>query len=49
MISDPKALRYIYQTSGYSFPKQAERIELSRLIGGRGILWADGKRRGHVG
>lgn len=42
MISDPKALRYIYQTSGYNFHKQPERIELSRLIGGRGILWADG-------
>ncbi|KAJ7198475.1 cytochrome P450 [Mycena pura] len=42
LLSDPKALQYIYQTSGYRFHKQPERIELTRLISGRGILWADG-------
>ncbi|KAJ7188982.1 cytochrome P450 [Mycena filopes] len=42
LVTDPKALQYIYQTSGYRFHKQSERIELTRLIGGRGILWADG-------
>ncbi|KAJ7125406.1 cytochrome P450 [Mycena epipterygia] len=40
LVTDPKALQYIYQTSGYRFHKQPERIELTRLI--RGILWADG-------
>ncbi|KAF9462391.1 cytochrome P450 [Collybia nuda] len=42
LVSDPKALQYIYQTSGYNFVKQVERRELSRIISGRGILWADG-------
>ncbi|CAL1711674.1 unnamed protein product [Somion occarium] len=42
-VSDPKALQYIYQTSGYNFPKQPERRVLSRLLSGEGILWADGE------
>ncbi|KAJ7072910.1 cytochrome P450 [Mycena amicta] len=42
LVTDPKALQYIYHTSGYRFHKQPERIELTRLISGRGILWADG-------
>jgi cytochrome P450 len=42
MISDPKALQYIYQTAGYTFAKQFERREISRLMAGRGVLWADG-------
>ncbi|KAH9889279.1 cytochrome P450 [Cubamyces lactineus] len=40
-ISDPKTLQYIYQTSGYNFPKQPERRVLSRLIGDTGLTWAD--------
>ncbi|KAF8633415.1 hypothetical protein AX17_004586 [Amanita inopinata Kibby_2008] len=42
LIADPKALQYIYQTSGYNFFKQPERREMTRIISGRGILWADG-------
>ncbi|EMD32992.1 hypothetical protein CERSUDRAFT_161087 [Gelatoporia subvermispora B] len=42
-ISDPKALQYIYQTSGYNFPKLPERRMVSRLVGGRGLSWADGE------
>ncbi|KAJ7478616.1 cytochrome P450 [Mycena galericulata] len=42
LITDPKALQYIYHTSGYRFHKQSERLELTRMISGRGILWADG-------
>ncbi|KAF5375503.1 hypothetical protein D9615_009187 [Tricholomella constricta] len=42
LISDPKALQYIFQTSGYNFPKQPERREISRIVSGKGILWADG-------
>lgn len=41
-ISDPKALQYIYQTSGYNFPKQPERRAVSRLVGDHGLTWADG-------
>ncbi|KAG6812980.1 hypothetical protein H0H93_013555, partial [Arthromyces matolae] len=41
LVSDPKALQYIHQTSGYHYPKQPERREISRLVSGRGILWAD--------
>ncbi|RDB25056.1 Leukotriene-B4 omega-hydroxylase 3 [Hypsizygus marmoreus] len=41
LISDPKALQYVYQTSGYNFSKQPERRELSRVVSGRGILWAE--------
>ncbi|PCH35645.1 cytochrome P450 [Wolfiporia cocos MD-104 SS10] len=42
-ISDPKALQYIYQTSGYNFPKQPERRALSRLLADHGLTWADGE------
>ncbi|KAF5357736.1 hypothetical protein D9757_011950 [Collybiopsis confluens] len=42
LISDPKALQYILQTSGYRWQKSSQRRELSRIITGRGLLWADG-------
>ena len=42
-ISDPKALQYVYQTSGYNYPKQPERRVLSRLIGDTGLTWAEGE------
>ncbi|KAJ3514485.1 hypothetical protein NLJ89_g2346 [Agrocybe chaxingu] len=42
LVSDPKALQHIYQTSRYDFAKQAERREISRLLSGRGVLWAHG-------
>ncbi|KAH9935148.1 cytochrome P450 [Epithele typhae] len=41
-ISDPKALQYIFHTSGYNFPKQPERRVISRLIGDTGLTWAEG-------
>ncbi|EGN92782.1 hypothetical protein SERLA73DRAFT_116913 [Serpula lacrymans var. lacrymans S7.3] len=43
LISDAKALQYIYQTSGYNFLKQPERRIVSRLMTGHGLLWADGE------
>jgi len=43
LISDPKALQYIFHTSGYGFPKWPERTEISRVLMGRGLLWADGE------
>ncbi|KAF9075481.1 cytochrome P450 [Rhodocollybia butyracea] len=42
LISDPKALQHILQTSGYRWSKFRERRELSRLTSGRGLLYADG-------
>ncbi|KAG5731010.1 Leukotriene-B4 omega-hydroxylase 3, partial [Termitomyces sp. T112] len=43
LISDPKALQYIFHTSGYGFLKWSERTEISRVLMGRGLLWADGE------
>ncbi|KAK0228974.1 cytochrome P450 [Armillaria fumosa] len=42
LVSDPKALQYIYQTSGYGFIKPPGRKELRRLINGTGILYVEG-------
>ncbi|KAK0462488.1 cytochrome P450 [Desarmillaria tabescens] len=42
LVSDPKALQYIYQTSGYRFIKPPGRKELGRLLTGNGILLAEG-------
>lgn len=42
-IADPKALQYIFHTSGYGFLKWPERTEISRVLMGRGLLWADGE------
>ncbi|KAI0785740.1 cytochrome P450 [Abortiporus biennis] len=41
-ISDSKALHYIFQTSGYNFPKQPERRAVSQLLSDHGLVWADG-------
>ncbi|KAK0505318.1 cytochrome P450 [Armillaria luteobubalina] len=38
LVSDPKALQYIYQTGGYKFMKPPGRKELSRLAAGTGIF-----------
>ncbi|ESK91018.1 cytochrome p450 [Moniliophthora roreri MCA 2997] len=42
-VSDPKAMQYIFHTSGYGFLKWPERTEISRVLMGRGLLWADGE------
>ncbi|KAJ3758781.1 cytochrome P450 [Lentinula raphanica] len=42
MISDPKALQRILQTSGYKWRKTPQRREFSRLVAGKGLAWADG-------
>ena len=47
-LCDPKALQYIYQTSGYNFPKQPERRVLSGLIGDHGLTWAEGACKAHI-
>jgi len=41
-ISDPKAIHYIFQTSGYNFPKTPESRARARLLQGEGLVWADG-------
>ncbi|KIM40378.1 hypothetical protein M413DRAFT_446565 [Hebeloma cylindrosporum] len=43
LVSDPKALQYIYHTAGYRFGKQAEKRQISIMLSGKGILWADGE------
>ncbi|KAG7442657.1 cytochrome P450, partial [Guyanagaster necrorhizus] len=43
LVSDPKALQYIYQTSGYRFIKSPGRKELGRLMTGIGIFFAEGE------
>ncbi|KAK0213325.1 cytochrome P450 [Desarmillaria ectypa] len=42
LVSDPKALQYMYQTSGYRFIRPPGRKELGRLLNGTGILFAEG-------
>ncbi|KAK0462489.1 cytochrome P450 [Desarmillaria tabescens] len=43
LVSDPKALQYIYQTTGYRYLKPPGRKELGRLLHGTGILSAEGE------
>ncbi len=42
LVSDPKALQYIYHTSGYRFIKPPGRKELGRLATGTGIFFVEG-------
>lgn len=42
MISDPAALQYIFANKGYRFPKPPERRILTKMLNGKGILWAEG-------
>ncbi|KAF8573774.1 cytochrome P450 [Ramaria rubella] len=40
--SDPKAIQYILNTSGYNFPKPRQSAAIIRLVTGEGIIWAAG-------
>lgn len=42
LISDPKALQYIYQTPGSSFTKTSGRLAISQTIFGPGLVSVDG-------
>ncbi|TFK66775.1 cytochrome P450 [Pluteus cervinus] len=42
LISDPKALQHVYQTSGTDYVRTRVRREFGRLIAGKGIVWARG-------
>ncbi|KIJ27234.1 hypothetical protein M422DRAFT_37891 [Sphaerobolus stellatus SS14] len=39
---DPKALQYVFNTSGYNFPKTPDKRILLEILTGRGIAWAEG-------
>ncbi|KAJ8509305.1 hypothetical protein ONZ45_g8509 [Pleurotus djamor] len=43
MTADPRALQYIYNTSGYRYPNRADIDQITRNMTGPGILWASGK------
>ncbi|KAH9989062.1 cytochrome P450 [Russula compacta] len=43
MVADPKALQYIFHTSGYHFVKPTETLKTTELLFGRGIAWAHGE------
>ncbi|KAH7920396.1 cytochrome P450 [Leucogyrophana mollusca] len=40
--ADPKALQYVFHTSGYRFPKSTVADEIMKLFAGQGILSASG-------
>lgn len=43
LISDPKALQYIYQTAGYRFPKHGPRRAFTHALTGSGLVWVEGE------
>ncbi|KAF8131873.1 cytochrome P450 [Boletus edulis] len=47
LISDPKALHKVLNTSTYGYPKLPSLRVLSRTINGKGLLWADGEDHKH--
>ncbi|KAF8141145.1 cytochrome P450 [Boletus edulis] len=42
LVADPKALQWIFNASAYRYPKQPNLRVISRMINGRGVVWADG-------
>ncbi|KAH0828958.1 cytochrome P450 [Lanmaoa asiatica] len=43
LVADPKALRWMFNTSAYRYPKQPHLRVISRMVNGKGISWADGE------
>ncbi|KAE9399218.1 cytochrome P450 [Gymnopus androsaceus JB14] len=43
MVADPRALQYILHTSGYRFPKAIDSQQITKMMFGRGIIWAEGE------
>jgi len=41
-IADPKAMQYVFHTSGYHFVKPRAALKLIELVFGQGIFWAQG-------
>ncbi|KZV64469.1 cytochrome P450 [Peniophora sp. CONT] len=48
MVSDPKALQYILQTSGYRYPKRHDARAVLRMIVGHGIGGTNGEQHQRV-
>ena len=42
LVTDPKALQKIMNTSAYSYSKLPNLRVISRLLNGKGVLWAEG-------
>lgn len=45
MVTDPKALQKILNTSSDNYSKLPNIRAVSRMLNGKGILWADGSSR----
>jgi len=43
LVADPKALQWIFNTSGYRYPKQPNLRVISHMVTGKGVVWADGE------
>ncbi|KAE9411101.1 cytochrome P450 [Gymnopus androsaceus JB14] len=43
MVADPRALQYVLHTSGYRFPKSIDSQQITKMMFGRGIVWAEGE------
>ncbi|KAK0442017.1 cytochrome P450 [Desarmillaria tabescens] len=43
LISDPKAIQYVYHTASYAFPKPQSRRQISGLMFGRGLTFLVGE------
>ncbi|KAJ4486289.1 cytochrome P450 [Lentinula aciculospora] len=43
MIADPLAIQYVFHTSGYRFPKGRDSQQVTKMMFGRGIVWAEGE------
>ncbi|KAK0472202.1 cytochrome P450 [Armillaria novae-zelandiae] len=41
-VSDPKALRYIFHSSGYRFPKPRDHLRLAEALMGQGVATVEG-------
>ncbi|KAE9410978.1 cytochrome P450 [Gymnopus androsaceus JB14] len=43
MVADPRALQYVLHTSGYRFPKSIDAQQVTKMMFGRSIVWAEGE------
>ncbi|TFK45404.1 cytochrome P450 [Heliocybe sulcata] len=43
MISDPKALQYMFNTAAYTFPKPDDQRAIMLQLNGRDLVWAEGE------
>ncbi|KAJ3824937.1 cytochrome P450 [Lentinula raphanica] len=43
MVADPRAIQYVFHTSSYRFPKSRDSQQITKMLFGRGIVWAEGE------